>query len=457
MTNRTSTHIKLASAAIGLLALASLTACGGGGSGSSVNSSVGSGGEVVVLAGNAITVPGVVSTAANLLKTVAWTITPQDPSSESVVLSNDTCTQVLKQDQAFVKPPGSTATYTRTGSSQWTCNLGVVAPQTVPVDRLYTLSLTGTDDLGNAHTTSQTLRVKPNPNPTTTFSQAAGQDFSVVSGANAPLTCTTSDTNANIQWAIVANGGKAVTLSSLTTAQSSFTAPVVTANTVITAQCRITSATGRVEVSNVNVTVTPPVAPTLVTNIASGGSVKPGSSINLTSTSNWVDATGANTTGPAITYAWSVGAGAPAGIQFLSPNNAATAMVVPGTITTPTYVPVTMTATAGATTSTSSVTVLVDPTSALNPSLSPAAQALKSGDIGKTKVTSGTTGTFYQWTVLSGPAVPLGGATTDTVEFVAPTVATATTMVIRVAIGYAPITASNPGLYFVDYVATVSP
>ena len=454
MTQKISKHVRLASTALSLAALTALTACGGGGS--NVSPTVGSGSEVVLLASESVSVPGVVNTDVNLLKTIAWTITPQSPSAETLVLSNDACAQVQKQDQKFTPPSGG-GTYTRTGSSQWTCNLGVVAPQTVPSDRLYTLALTGTDDVGNTHTTSQTLRVKPNPNPTISFSQAAGQDFSVVSGGDAPLTCTTSDANAKIQWAIVANGGKAVSLSSLTTAQSSFKAPVVTANTVITAQCRITSATGRVEVSNVNVTVTPPVAPTLITNIQSGGSVKPGSSINLKSASNWVDTTGANTTGPAITYAWTVGASAPAGIQFLSPNSDTTDMVVPGTITTATYVPVTLTATSGTTTATSTVTVLIDPTSALTPSLSPSAQALKSGDVAQAKVTSGTTGTFYQWTVLSGPAVPLGGATTDTMQFVAPTVAAETNIVVRVAIGYAPITATNPGLYFIDYVATVKP
>lgn len=104
------------------------------------------------------------------------------------------------------------------------------------------------------------------------------------------------------------------------------------------------------------------------------------------------------------------------------------------------------------------MSVLVDPAGAgFVPTITPSAQTIQSGKTATLAVSGGTNQMFYQWTIVSGPVVPLGGDTTATVGFVAPTVAAATTIKLRAAIGYAPITVSNPGTYFVEGVVTVTP
>jgi hypothetical protein len=435
-----------------LASAAMLSACGGGGG----SSTAGATSEVVLLAGTSASVPGTMATESRLLKTMAWTVSPQNPAANNLVVSNDTCTQTAKTDQKYTPPLGTSST--RTGASTWTCNIGVISPDAsrVATDQLYNLVLTGTDDSGNSQSSTTILRVKPNASPPINYTAAAGGDFSAVSGDTVPLSCAGDAAN-KYQWAIVDNAGLAVSITNQSAQSSQFTAPLVTVNTILKAQCRISYSNGAVDVSRVSVTIKPPPAKKVIVSVANGGAVKPGGTINLSGVANLYDpVTKANQSG-VFTYAWTAPQ-APAGTQFLTPNGAKTDVVVPNTVTTASSFAATLTVTETVTgfVSSDTVTVLVDPTSALNPTITPAAQAKKGGEVATVTVNAGTSGVFYKWTVISGTNVPLGGDTTNQVSFVAPSAVT-DTIVLRVAIGYTPITVANPGLYFVDAVVSVTP
>ncbi len=53
-------------------------------------------------------------------------------------------------------------------------------------------------------------------------------------------------------------------------------------------------------------------------------------------------------------------------------------------------------------------------------------------------------------------SVVLGGDNTATVNFVAPIAPVGTTIVLRVAMGYYPITVTSPWLYFVDSMVVIN-
>ena len=131
-------------------------------------------------------------------------------------------------------------------------------------------------------------------------------------------------------------------------------------------------------------------------------------------------------------------------------------VIIPAGITDAVFFPVTVVSTSGTQSSQATITVLVDPAGAITLAITPQAQSVQSGATVTLNATSGVK-LFYQWTIVSGPSVPLGGALTNTVGFVAPKVTVPTNMTLRVAIGYAPITTANPGVYFLEGVVTVNP
>lgn len=448
-----------------------LSACGGGG-GSGSSGSIGTptnpgtgtppvSNALTVLSGNSIVVPGTMTTSTTLLKSLKWSVSPQSSNAPALVLSNDSCGVVIKNDQVFTPVPGSVGTG-KTGESTWKCDLGIVAPKGVTAEATYKLLLSGTDDKGSTTTSETVLKVQPNPNAPTTptgTTVSAGKDFSVLVGQNAPLFCD-GPTGSTYQWVITDNGGVAFALSSDNSQTSSFTAPIVTTPTKVTLTCRATNAENAVQTSSVNVTINPVAAQTTTLNAQIPASVTgvPGTSIQIPSTTAWYDMSGKVTDGPVITYNWTLGT-VPTGVSLLSNGTSTTQLyVTPGSINKPTYVPVNLTATSNGQSSTASVSVLVDPNGALNPEIDVQAQSVTSGAVVNVEVkTTGNANLYYQWTQVSGVPVILGGASTKTVGFVAPTVTSPSTVVLRVAIGYTPITTTNPGTYFVDAVVQVNP
>lgn len=306
--------------------------------------------------------------------------------------------------------------------------------------------------------------------PAADFTGAAGPAFHIQSGASAPLNCL-GPTDSSYQWVIESNGNLPIELSSDNTAKSSFTAPIVQAPTPITLVCRMTvtnsvaatatsvaSTASTVVTSRVVVTIDPlETSATLVTSIGGNRTANPASRLSLTANSAWYDAKAAVTAGPVINYSWTLGAGAPAGTAITpSSGSSLVDVIIPAGIADAVFFPVTVTTTSGTKTTSATITVLVDPSGAITLAITPQAQSVQSGSVVSMNATSGTK-LFYQWTVVSGPTVSLGGAATNQVGFVAPKVTVVTNMVLRVAIGYAPITTANPGIYFLEGVVTVNP
>ena len=286
---------------------------------------------------------------------------------------------------------------------------------------------------------------------------AAGLDFNVTSGQKAPFNCV-GPSGSTYQWVVEANGNMPIELSSYNTAQTSFTAPVVNQDTPITLSCRMTVNATTLVSSRVTATVQPvPVAPqpilTLVSGITGNRTVLPGQRLALSATATWYDDKANVASGPLVSYAWSLGAGAPAGTVITPASGSKDVEVLlPNAIGTATFFTVTLIETAGVKSSSTTITVLVDPSLDVSLSVTPQAQTVTQGSVVSVSATSSSK-FYYQWVVVSGGPVALGGANTSTIGFVAPS--TPGDIKLRVAIGYVPITNANPGVYFLDCVVTV--
>lgn len=302
------------------------------------------------------------------------------------------------------------------------------------------------------------------------YVQAAGPNFRVISGATAPLNCI-GPTDSSYQWVIESNANLPLELSSYNTAASGFTAPIVTTPTSVTLVCRMTvtntiaatatypaSTASTVVSSRVSVTIDPiETGATLMTTITGNKTANPASRLSLTANAAWYDYKAAVTVGPLINYSWTLGAGAPAGTVITPATGSALVdVIIPAGITEAVFFPVTVVSASGTQKSQATITVLVDPAGAITLAITPQAQSVQSGATVTLNATSGAK-LFYQWTIVNGPTVPLGGALTNVVGFVAPKVTLPTNMTLRVAIGYAPITTANPGVYFLEGVVTVNP
>lgn len=306
-----------------------------------------------------------------------------------------------------------------------------------------------------------TVTIQPSSPPIvvnpTDYVHAAGQDFDVIGGVIAPFYCQ-GPNGSGYQWVVENNGSLPIDLSSYNTQRTSFAAPVVTRPTPIVLSCRMTVNATTVISSRVTANVQPvPIAPTptltLVSSISGNRTVLPGQRLALTANTTWYDEKAVAVSGPLINYSWALGAGAPPG-TVITPSTGSkdVEIVLPANIASAVYFPVTMTATSGNKASTSTISVLVDPSGDVNLSITPQAQTVVQGSVVSISATASSK-LYYQWTIVSGTSVTLGGSTTNTVGFVAPSVPGE--IQLRVAIGYSPITNVNPGVYFLESVVTV--
>lgn len=453
-----------------------LTACGGGDGG---DANIGTGGSpevaLILTAGESGFLQGSISTEDHLLEKISWTLSDTNLNEDGLLLSNDQCTSVDKKDEVFV----NSAAGGRTGTSTWTCNLGVITPYQVSKDTKYLLTINGVDKKGSSHSTTKAVLVKPNPNPSVNGAGAAGTDFTISAGKTAPLTCA-GKADSSYQWAILNNGGLPIKLDSLNTAGSSFTAPAVKTPTVVKFLCREVEKTNRVKVSSVNVTISPNSIDTLVAEIKSSAVVSPGQTLTLESQAGWFDVAGATTTGPVLTHVWTLGDDAPAGIQLMNSTSTKAEIFVPTSVTQATFFTVQLEVTGGGQTSTKKVKVLIDPYGSMEPVVTmtingaDATGSSGGGGVGVVNPVPGnaiveltvdpkansTRALHYKWSIISGVNTPfLAGANTKSVSFITPTMAagTSTDIVVRVQIGYEPITETNPGVYSIDSVVRVGP
>jgi hypothetical protein len=315
-------------------------------------------------------------------------------------------------------------------------------------------------DASNA-TASADVVVTINPNTAVTpLTAFAGSDFSVAGGGETPLHCDASGGTGpySFQWVISNSSGLALSLSQYSAADTELSTPVPAADTPVALTCRATDNTQTTATSTVNVNVTAAATSnaTLVASLNSAAVVAPGQVVTLNSgTTGWYTNAGLATTGPTISYAWS---STYAGLVFSNAMSSTPSFVVPISISTATQIPVTLTVTSGGQTATATTVYTVDPNGVISLAVNPPATEgkLSSGaaySFAATATYAGATrNLYYQWTQVSGPTTPLGGATTPTLG-VAPT--DLGTYVFRLAVGNQPITVLNPGLYFTDVVLTL--
>ncbi|MBX3473351.1 MAG: S8 family serine peptidase [Planctomycetes bacterium] len=165
----------------------------------------------------------------------------------------------------------------------------------VSQDQVVTFQLTVTDSFGDFTTDTVQVTVKNNQAP----AASAGADFGVLEGDPAQLDATASadpeSDTLSFAWSQVA--GPTVTLSGATTATPGFTAPAVTANTVLTFEVVVTDSFGDSTSDTVNVTIEVNVSP--VANAGADFAVAHGGLGALDGS-----ASADPNTGDAITYLW---------------------------------------------------------------------------------------------------------------------------------------------------------
>lgn len=200
--------------------------------------------------------------------------------------------------------------------------------------------------------------------------------------------------------------------------------------------------------------------PQMLVSVAGSLLGQPGQALNLGAVASWAGNTPENAAPPQAQFAWSLGAGAPADAYLLSPASATAQLVLPKGVVTPLVIPVRVTATAAGLSASTEVAVLVDPFSPMAPSVNPPVQLCSPGAMAVVQaedIDIRDPNLFFQWSVLEGPEVSLGGGNTFFVGFIAPDVQTTTRIRLQLAVGYQPISTASPGAYFVDAWVEVRP
>jgi hypothetical protein len=335
-----------------------------------------------------------------------------------------------------------------------------IAP-TVTASTTITAQCVATDSTLATASAVVDVTVLPNGAPSV-LTAYAGADYSVQGGGVAPLHCDASGGTGPyaFQWVIKDSGGLPISLSGYNLADTSFTAPAATASTPVQLECRATDNVGAIATSTVTATVASSgtSATTLVARLKNASTVTPGQVVQLDTTgTGWYNSSGVSTNGPVVNYAWTTTA---SGVSFSDNAGVAPTFVVPTTITTVTNIPVTVTVTSGGQTSSATTVYTVDPNGVIKLSVTPPASTGSVSNpqafqfAANAQYTGAARNLYYQWTQVSGPTTSIGGDSTATMG-VSPT-ATGT-YVFRLAVGYQPIDALNPGLYFTDVVLQMTP
>ncbi len=264
---------------------------------------------------------------------------------------------------------------------------------------------TGKDSVG------VTVRAKPNTAPTAN----AGTDRTVSSNAAVTLAGSGTDSDGTIAsyaWTQIA--GPTVVLTGANTATATFTAPVVTASTVLGFTLTVTDNQGATGIASVAITVSPNQAPTA--NAGNAQTVNDGVVVTLAGS-------GTDSDGTIASYLWTQTAGPT--VSLATPNAASTTFTAPTvTVNTPLTFSLTVTDNNGATGS-ASVTVTVVHLNGAPVANAGANQTVNEGTVA-TLSGSGTDsdGTIasYAWAQTAGPTVTLTNANMAVASFTAPQV-----------------------------------
>ncbi len=301
------------------------------------------------------------------------------------------------------------------------------APQ-VTANTVLTFQLTVTDNGGATAGAMVNVTVNDVPVANDPPTAKAGANQTVNEGAAATLTGSGSDSDGTIaSYAWTQTVGPAVTLTNANTVVASFTAPQVTANTVLTFQLTVTDNGGATASATVNVTVND-VPISNVPPTANAGTVQTaneGTAVALTGS-------GTDTDGTIASYAWTQTAG-PA-VILTNANTTVASFTAPAvSVDTVLTFQLTVTDNLGATgTATASVTVA-------NVNQLPTANAGANQFVNEgSPVTLTGTGTdadgtiaSYAWTQTAGPAVTLATPNAASTTFTAPQVAADTVLTFQ--------------------------
>ena len=439
-----------------------LSACGGGGAAGSVDSAVNSqvvSAPAIVALGQSFVVSGLATSKPNLMATTAWSVTKLTTGAPDLFVTNADCAVTLKDNKTV---NGTTAT--PTSMSTWSCEAVFVAPLSLTADSSYRVTYLATDALGNTGTSSRELTIAHGaigPVAAAPIATTPGA-ITVVSGAQVDLNClasggTVGATSAyRIQWVTKTNSqGLSLALSNPTTREIAFKAPAVTVPTDVVFECRATDDNLLTSVSDTTVTITPAAAISAIASAGGSQTAIPGALVTLSGLGSTpltgLYYTWTQTSGPAVSLA---GANT-ARPTFIAPAAAASTRYTFQLVAQATF----GTQALAAPSEIDTAVVYVNPLPALV-LVMPAASVIKSG-VATTltvTITPATSPLFYEWTKVSGPAVPMGGANTAATSFVAPTVATTTPMVFSVRVSRSPIaTAALSEIYSSDVVLSVTP
>ena len=190
---------------------------------------------------------------------------------------------------------------------------------------------------------------------------------------------------------------------------------------------------------------------------------KPGQVLSIGGIANWKDSASSAQKNQSIVYTWALDSSAPAGTTILSPNNPTTQLYLPLQSSTTTLVPLTLTASSGSNVTTTSATVVIEPSAKLSPIIIPPVQQCGTNQTAFIRVKDmdpANPNLFYQWTVDplgGGSPIEVGGATTSLAGFITPVVSSPTLMTVRFAASSDPISTSTPGNYTATALVQVVP
>jgi Ran GTPase-activating protein (RanGAP) involved in mRNA processing and transport len=293
---------------------------------------------------------------------------------------------------------------------------GFAAP-TVTADTVFSFQLTVLDDKGASASSSTNVTVKPKLNLPPTVSVGANQ--TVFSGDRVNLSGTASDPDGSIatySW-IQINSGPALYLYPQNTANSGFTAPVVTADTVFTLVLTVADNRGASNSATTQVTVKPKPNLPPVASAGANQSVASGSNVSLTGS-------GTDSDGTIASYNWVQTAG-PAVV--LNTPKAATSGFVAPILTSDTVLTFQLTVLdnkGASASSTTNVTVKAKPN--LPPVVNAGAAQSVVGGASVTLAGSATDSdgsiASYKWVQTAGPTVTLATPLAASTTFLSPVV-----------------------------------
>lgn len=413
--------------ALTAIACAALTACGGGGGSGGASGTTVNGGSVSIQGGpftatstDSLSIMANASTEQTILQSMKWTVVPKDPTAPALTLANADCASAVRNDVKY--PSNGQAS---TGKSDWACAVSLAASPKMVVDSTYVVSVSVTDDKSNTRTASADVKFTVNSGNGNSrlLAATAGGNYTVAPGATAPLSCqATGGTGPySYAWMIKDNAGYPLTLSSFSSAQSSFVAPSVSVTTNIVMECLAVDSNSISAKSTVTIGVVPTASAKPLSATAGGNyTLAPLATAPLS-------CAGSGGTAP-YTYVWKVLDNANLPIALSSYSSAQSSFVAP-TIKAATPIMLQCEVTdAKSVSAASTMTVTVAPNGNLT-ALSADAGLPFSTSPGKTEqlqcsAAGGVSPYSYQWKVTSnsGFNVPLGSYNSASTSFTAPPV-----------------------------------